>query len=331
MKKSLVALAAMGAFASGAMAQSSVTIYGIVDLGLVKQNEAETATNPALGGVGMTNKELNVAQATRSRLGFKGVEDLGDGLKAKFHLEHRLSPDTGAQTSSSTFWDKSVVGLAGGFGEVQLGRDYMPVFYPQYILDPWYNQGIAMMGGMPSYTYAGYLTSARANNGIWYMTPNYDGFTGMVALSMSETDGVDNRIGFNVAYAAGPIYAAFSYDQQESTTVADRKPSLWTLGLSYDFGMVKPRFHYAQHDTDAGGVKPSAWTLSATIPVGTNIIKVGYAHFDADAGDVTANKFSLGLEYPLSKRTALYTDLAHGKVKNQDSVTGFDFGIRHSF
>ena len=147
MKKSLIALAALGAFAGSAMAQSSVTLYGIIDLGIVKQNRADSATAPALGGVGVTNKEVNVAQATRSRLGFRGVEDLGGGYQAKFGLEHRLLPDTGATNTSggNQFWDKAAVSLVTPMGEIGAGRDYMPAFYLQYLQDPWLNQGLSLI------------------------------------------------------------------------------------------------------------------------------------------------------------------------------------------
>jgi len=158
MKKSLIALAALTAFSGAALAQSSVTLYGIIDLGLVKQNNKDVSTERSLGGVGMANEELNVAQATKSRIGFRGVEDLGGGLSAKFDLEHRLLPDTGAVNTSggNQYWDKAIVGLTSqSWGEVTLGRDYGPTFFSQYLLDPWLNQGIAEVGGT-TYAFAGY-------------------------------------------------------------------------------------------------------------------------------------------------------------------------------
>jgi len=341
MKKSLIALAALGAFAGSALAQSSVTLYGIVDLGIYKANRADSTGSLGGGVVSPTNKELNVAQATRSRLGFRGVEDLGGGLSIKFDIEHRFLPDTGA--TGSTFWDKSIVGITSqSFGEVTLGRDYMPAFYPQYLLDPWLNQGLAELGG-GSYAFAGYVNptlsvgSARYNNGIFYkMAAN--GFTVMAAASLSEAEDVDNRYGFNVMYNAGPLMVAAAYDQAPSP-LADETNDVFVLGGAYDFGFVKPRLSYTRSSINLpviGEINPVAIMVSATFPVGTNLIKVGYAQLDADdsfmgSDETKQRKFSLGYEHVLSKRTALYANLTNGKTKGAETVNAIETGIRHAF
>jgi len=367
MKKSLIALAAVGAFAGSAMAQSSLTVYGVMDLGVIKQNNAEIntaaqaasvgltaadVTGPALGGLGVTTKNLAVGQATRSRLGFKGVEDLGSGLKAEFDLEHRLLPDTGAINSSggNNFWDKSIVALVTPYGKIALGRDYTPVFYPQLILDPWFNQGIAEMGAS-TYAWAGYIgatRSARMNNALFY-TLKYEGLTAMLGVSMKEDGllagnvanaGAKNRVGLAVSYAAGPLYAAFGYEQSEQTAGADE--NVMTIGGSYDFGVVKPRVMFTRYDK-ANKTTPQSIMLALTAPMGQGFLKAGYQQLDFDTViDTKSSKMSLGYEYTLSKRTALYTDVTNGKVKNYvdastgakgngNSITGFDLGIRHSF
>ncbi|HRH18582.1 MAG TPA: porin [Aquabacterium sp.] len=292
MKKSLIALAALGAFASSAMAQSSVTLYGIVDLGIVKQSRADSLTERSLGGVGMSNKELNVAQATKSRIGFRGVEDLGGGLSAKFALEHRFTPDTGAINTSggNQFWDQSIVGLTSqSFGEITLGRDYGPTFYSQYLLDPWLNQGVAEVGGT-TYAFAGYNlggAEARYNDGIFYkMAAN--GFTVMLSSSLSEEEDVDNRYGAAVNYSAGPLFVTVAYDQAPSNVDADETNSLVIIGASYDFGMIKPRISFAQSklQTPFGGeAKPTSFTLAATAPLGNGLLKMGYTQIDWDTGN----------------------------------------------
>lgn len=336
MKKSLIALAALGAVASSAMAQSSVTVYGIVDLGIVKQNRADTTG--ALGGVGLANKELNVAQATKSRIGFRGVEDLGGGYLAKFALEHRFLPDTGAinPSSGNQFWDKSTVSLTTPLGEIGLGRDYMPAFYLQYQQDPWLNQGIAEVGGT-TYAFGRYNAagrSARINNALFY-TLQASGITAQLAVSMKEDGtataanaGAKNRVGLGIQYAAGPLFVGAAYDQAEEVSGADQ--NLLMIGAAYDFGFVKPRLTYAR--SDLGTTTPTTLILAATFPIGTNLIKAGWAHADYDnAAGTKSNKVSLGYEHVLSKRTALYTDITNGKVKDQSGVTGIDFGIRHAF
>jgi len=298
MKKSLIALAALGAIASSAMAQSSVTLYGIVDLGLVKQSNADA--NLALGGVGVGNKELNVAQATKSRIGFRGVEDLGGGLSVKFDLEHRFLPDTGAvnTTSNNQFWDKSIVGITSQtFGEVTLGRDYMPLFYSQYLLDPWLNQGIAELGAS-SYAWAGYARfgggalglaqdtrSVRYNNGIFYKA-QAAGFTAILGASLNETDvdGTSNRYGINVMYNAGPLFVTAAYDQDKAQSTLTGLPGplaglngypnaiadedVWLIGVAYDFGFIKPRLSYTEATLQqvAGAPGPSGLPLKEINP-----------------------------------------------------------------
>lgn len=292
MKKSLIALAAVGAFAGSAMAQtapSSLTIYGIIDLGVVKQSKADDATSGyVLGGPGLGTKQVSVNQATKSRLGFKGVEDLGGGLSAKFELEHRLLPDTGATNPSggNQFWDKSIVGLTSKtYGEVTIGRDYGPTFYVQYLLDPWLNQGIAEVGGT-NMAFAGYNAgghNVRYNNGIYYKAI-YEGLTVMVTAAPSETYGKDARYGLGAMYNAGPLGVYFAYDR-EQTAVPGKTDTdnLMQLGASYDFGMIKPRILYAQSKLMTpfdGQIKPRALTISATVPVSTGLIKVGYAQMN---------------------------------------------------
>ncbi|MEY2837930.1 MAG: hypothetical protein RJB60_229 [Pseudomonadota bacterium] len=296
MKKSLIALAAIGAFAGSAMAQStpsSLTVYGIVDLGLVKQSKADDVNSGfALGGPGANNKQVNVAQATKSRLGFRGVEDLGGGLSAKFAVEHRFFPDTGATNTSggNQFWDMSIVGLTSQtYGEVTLGRDYGPYFYVQYFLDPWLNQGIAEVGGT-TFAVAGYNAAghnARYNNGIYYKAM-YEGLTVLVSGGASETYGTDNRYGVGAMYNAGPLGLYFAYDREQNAKVGagagtGKTDTLMQLGASYDFGVIKPRILYAASKIDSrydGTMKPRSLTLSATVPVSTGIIKIGYAQLN---------------------------------------------------
>jgi predicted porin len=339
MKKSLIALAALGAFASGAMAQSYVTVYGIVDLGLVKQNRADAGS--ALGaGIGLQTKELSVNQSARSRLGFKGMEDLGGGYQAKFKLEHRLSPDTGLTTGTTasvtpSFWDMSVVSLVTPFGEIGMGRDYMPAFYLQYQLDPWINQGIAMIGGS-SYPFAAYTSATRGtriNNGVFY-TIAANGITGMVAASLNETAVGSDRYGLAVQYAAGPLFLGMAYDQADEAGNATTDHNLLMIGGAYDFGWIKPRLSFAK--TDKGATSPFSYTLAATAPLGTGFVKFGASKLDLDDGTASksstkSGKVSLGYEYTMSKRTALYTDITYGKTSGTPSVTGFDAGIRHMF
>jgi predicted porin len=139
MKKSLLALAALTAFAGAASAQSSVTLFGIVDAGVARLSAGgKTKT-------GMTNSGYN-----SSRLGFRGVEDLGGGLQAGFWLEGQLTNDDGNAAGKLNFQRRSTVSLMGGFGEIRLGRDYTPTFWNTTVYDPFGTNGVgqALTPGM---------------------------------------------------------------------------------------------------------------------------------------------------------------------------------------
>ena len=345
MKKSLIALAALGAFAGSAMAQtatSSLTVYGIIDLGVVKQSKPDDASTAVpLGAAGLATKQVSVNQATKSRLGFKGVEDLGGGLSAKFELEHRLLPDTGSTNPSggNQFWDKSIVGLTSQtYGEVTIGRDYGPTFYVQYLLDPWLNQGIAEVGGT-TYAFAGYISSfnhnVRYNNGIYYKAL-YEGLTVLLSAGMSETHGVDNRYGVGAMYNAGPLGVYFAYDQDASIVKATEKDRLMQLGASYDFGVIKPRILFAQSklQTPFGGeIKPLAITLSATVPVSTGIIKLGYAQMNWKDGNPLGQLSQAAAAKAATTLTAAGTAVAAGTAlaNGSDTKTSkFSVGYEHT-
>jgi predicted porin len=229
-----------------------------------------------------------VAQGAKSRLGFKVVEQIDADWSAKVELEHRLKPDTGAinTTSTNQFWDMSTVAVTNkNFGEVKMGRDYMPMFYAQYLLDPWLNQGVAEIGGT-SYAFAGYTNDAqrpvRYNNGLWYSV-KAAGFTAIVATSRSESSTKSSRMGAAVMYSDGPLFVTAAYDrddgensslyssaynayagqiaagyllpqqppqQQEQlqsiANTSDKTDTLIQIGAAYDFGFVKPRISYVR-------------------------------------------------------------------------------------
>ena len=153
MKKSLLALAALTAFAGAASAQSSVTLYGRVDLSVVK-------------GIGSDAK--NIANGSGSRLGLRGTEDLGGGLSALFNIEHRFNADTGADSTGNVrFWNgRSLVGLQGGFGQVVFGREYTTAFLgTQLIADPWGWDTVAAQNGI---TGLGGIAKVRNDSSVTY-------------------------------------------------------------------------------------------------------------------------------------------------------------------
>jgi len=273
MKKSLVALAAL-AVAGIASAQSSVTLFGVVDAGV---RYTETKVN----GVQTKNWQLASGGITTSRLGFRGTEDLGGGLAASFWLEAGYNADTGlgnggrgdtAADSGFNFNRRSTVSLSGGFGEIRLGRDFNTTYLNDTNFDPFATTGLG--GSLIDATRAGYALAAgangfannsyvRTNNAVSYFLPsNLGGFYGQLQYAFAEqskTDGFKtNNSGRNVGgrfgYANGPLDVAVAYGQsdlgaatgpatilgqQAVANVDTASVKELNLGASYDFGVVK--------------------------------------------------------------------------------------------
>jgi predicted porin len=211
MKKSLVALAAL-AVAGVASAQSSVTLFGVVDASISGYSSTSRDLNGATflnpfyvnkGSVKASRRELANGAYNSSRLGFRGTEDLGGGLAASFWLEAPITNDDG-QTGVSTFARRSTVSLSGGFGELRLGRDYTATFWNDTVFDPFGTNGVgtnliftanagfnAFNGtaatpvvGVPSVTGSNYV---RTSNSIGYfLPPNLGGFYGQLQYAFSE-------------------------------------------------------------------------------------------------------------------------------------------------
>jgi predicted porin len=214
MKKSLLALAVLGAFAGAAQAQSSVTIYGIIDTGVTYTSKAATATAGQTG----SKFAMNSGVIQGSRIGFKGVEDLGGGLSAVFNLEAGFKNDTGAlddsKSSNTLFRRKSVVGLAGGFGTVLLGRqtDFADTISAY--------TAVADFGGVTSNSGSGLnrLQGTRSNNSVSYTTANLSGFTGNLIYGFGETAGktsAGQAFGIGGKYDNGPLGLGLNYYQSK--------------------------------------------------------------------------------------------------------------------
>src|SRR6516225_1919915 len=232
MKKSLLALAVLTAISGAASAQSSVTLYGKVDLGLVYD------------AGGAHGKSLRVSSGVTggSRIGFKGVEDLGGGLKAAFQLETGYCADSAAGapnfcTGSNQFMGRQAHGdLTGAFGAISAGRQYSIGFNNLSTIDP-FGTG-----------YAGQINNIvdpsgiRLNNSVTYATPNMSGFVGSAEIAFGEQTGnweANRETGAGLTYASGPAYVGFSfYDVSNSTGNGAAKKN-YTFGGTYDFGVAK--------------------------------------------------------------------------------------------
>lgn len=357
MKKTLLALAVLAA--SGAsFAQSSVTLFGIVD------------ATVAFGRGDVSNKtQLTNSGYNSSRLGFRGTEDLGGGMNASFWLEAGVNNDDGtggstnmnnqavgafnatsganapvrAGTQGLTFNRKSTVSLGGGFGEVRLGRDYTPHFYNTSAYDAFGTNGV----GTSQVAVSSWVlpTSVRASNSISYFLPsNLGGFGGQVMYYMGENASTGTKDGNGLSlrgtFNKGPISAAVAYGK---TTYAAGDSKTTNAGASYDFGVAKVSAMYDQDKV--GTVTGKGFNVGVNAPIGAGEIRASYSSYKTDAaGTPKTNKFALGYVHNLSKRTALYTTVArtsnsggasqalNGSTTSANgSSTGYDFGVKHSF
>ena len=362
MKKSLIALAVLAA-SGAAMAQSSVPRFGIVDTAVGYVDNANAAGDSVYG--------LTTSGNATSRLGFRGVEDLGGGLKAGFWLEGEIFGDDG-NAAGFNFTRRSTVSLMGGFGEVRMGRDLTPNYSKTISYDLFSQTGIGQFMGWRDWAsnsdFGAALTTAvptadasnvRASNMISYFTPNFGGLTAGLGYGFDEqTTGKAGRyVGGYVAYDNGPLSLAASYDQRDllvnglvaGSAVLDR--DTFTLGGSYNLNVVKLNAIVQQSKYKALGEseKVNAYALGVSAPVGAGEVKLQYALYDNKIIESKAHHISLGYVHNLSKRTAVYgtvsymdnkddsnlglqaKNLSTGGPGRGESQTGVQVGIRHAF
>lgn len=344
MKKSLVALAVLAA-SGAAMAQSSVTLFGVVD--------ARYAV-----GKGSTSNITRLANSgiASSRLGFRGTEDLGGGMKASFWLEAGVNNDDGsgsgtnsnnqavtaltsAGTQGLTFNRRSTVSLEGGMGELRLGRDYTPQFWTETAFDPFGTNGAATNIAFNK----GGQTGVRASNAIGYLSPSMGGVKVWVQSYMGETASTAAKAGtgngYRLTFDQGAL--ALAYAGSETTTGAGTTNNTSNIAGSYDLGVVKLM---AQSNTtkitSAADIKGRL--IGATAPIAGGTFKLALSQ--TDNGGKISKQTGIGFVQPLSKRTNVYATYA--RIANSGgasaavnsaatganmSSTGYDFGVSHSF
>jgi predicted porin len=352
MKKSLIALAVLAA-AGSASAQSSVTLFGIVDATL------------AFGRGSISDKtQLTNSGYNSSRLGFRGTEDLGGGMAASFWLEAGLTNDDGRGAATNTnnqatggavagigggqgltFNRRSTVSLSGGWGELRLGRDYNPAFWNLTVFDPFGTNGVGTTQTLNSIITG--VTAVRTSNGIGYFLPgNIGGFYGQLQHYRGEnnsgaaTSRDGTGTGVRVGFASGPFNVALATARTKYAAGNTRQSN---LGGQWDFGIGKLQAHISRDS--AGALDGRGWLIGGLFPVGAGEIRAAYSRYETDAaGNPESKKIALGYVHNLSKRTAVYTTWA--RVRNSGgaaqalngsatcintSSSGLDLGVRHSF
>ena len=336
MKKSLITMALMAACAVPAMAQSSVSIYGVVDAGLEHTNSA-----------GVSNTSIVSGAQSGSRIGFKGVEDLGSGLSTKFVIEQGFNVDTGAEaTAGVAFSRQAWLGLSSAtMGEVRLGRQETPLYKTVVGIDPF---GAGLAGNALGILGAGTYTT-RANNAVTYVSPSMSGVTASAQYSFGEVanqSDANEKLSANVAYVAGPLMVSGAYSTEKFNAVAqDDKKTDYIVGGTYDFQVVKAHVGFAEstlkNNLTANEITARNYLVGVSVPMGAHTVLASLVQNESKGiADTTTQQYALGYTYTMSKRTNVYASLSH--VKN-DSATGlasmavgsgankYNVGIRHKF
>lgn len=360
MKKSIVSVAVLTAVGA-ASAQSSVTVFGVLD--------AAVTYGKGGGAAGSSRSQLMSGQNSASRLGFRGTEDLGGGLSASFWLEAAVLVDSGAGQGTNTnnqasgaapavaggqglTWNRrSTVSLAGGWGELRLGRDYSPQYWNVSTFDPFYATGVGTTATQISAGALGGVTDVRASNAIGYFLPgNLGGVYGQAMYYVGEnaptgdpTDSDGNGWSGRIGYASGPFNIAAGYSR---TTYSSGDETHANVGAEWSFGNAKLLGEYVRDKI--GTASGKGWLIGTRTTVGDGEIRASLSRYAVDLPgtdvDPHRTKVALGYVHSLSKRTALYTTLAHVRNSSGSAVmlngstgspnsssSGMDLGIRHNF
>lgn len=333
MKKSLLALAVLGAFVGVAHAQTNVTLYGLVDVGVTSLDDGDERT------LAMTSGNNGA-----SRWGIKGTEDLGSGLKASFVLEQGFEVDSGLNSrTNSSFGRLAYVGLGGNFGEIRLGRQNTQVKELMGDIDPFGAAGIAN-----GHDFVNSGMDQRRDNQLTYMTPKFGGFTGGISYGFGEVPG-DTSLGRNwgvrAGYANGPINVQAVYDVvNDAATDEDTKDAI--VGATYNFGMAKLHALYGQRKVD-GGDDYRTGLLGVTVPFGASAVRAEYIRLQNRDSDADSDVVALSYTYSLSKRTSLYATYVRADnddgatlglgggdfppAAGEDTASAFTVGVAHKF
>jgi predicted porin len=340
---------------AGAHAQTNVTIYGIADAALVSES----------GGAAGHQTKITSGAASASRIGFRGTEDLGNGMSAFFTLETGVKLDTGELDAANTIFNRQAfVGIKTKAGAVALGRQYTPYHLTlTSVADP-FGTGYA---GTSKNLFPDNGTNVRTSNTITYTSPTVSGVHAELAYSAGEQSELSagRQFGGALDYAQGPLRVRLAYNSKNTDVAAtgvnhDLGRNV-LLGANYDFKWIKL---YGAFEVDKGfnsatlgnannpygGAKPTPSTdgreilLGFSAPVGPGTLMFSTQHKDDRTRfNQDAHAWGIGYLYALSKRTGLYAAYAHIDNKNGAGYTvanntesgtgntGYNLGIRQTF
>jgi len=341
MKKSLIALAVASAVAAPAAfaATSNVDVYGVMNIAVRDTNAA--------------NVSHDIVD-NASRIGFKGSEDLGGGLKALWQIEQQINATGNASTTDLDSADgtqgigetafgganlrNTFVGLSGGFGTVVMGRHDHPYkmstgkynIFADTIGD--YAGGATRVGPTAVTQHGNGNTGGRPTDAIAYIAPTMNGLSLAAAIVTVNGDGADKATDawtVSAGYANGPLTVDAAYLNHQFTA-GTAATELAKLGAGYSFGDTKVGLVYEDVNAPANADDRNSSHLALSHAMGPIVLKATYADID---NKTTADQtlWAVGADYNLSKRTSVYGVYANGKTNGASARTGFDIGVKHSF
>lgn len=319
MKRTLIALACLASTA--AFAQSNVTIYGRLNTTVENQKNIDSADSKTVLN--------NVA----SRLGFKGTEDLGGGLKAMFMIEHRFNSDDGKQTDDDFWSGDAFVGLETPYGTVRAGRITSPAYYATADYVSLHNHDTGTSADA-LYTY-----ETNNKNTVAYLTPTFGGFSAEIAHSLSEgaADKSTKSTQVAVNYDAGALHLGAGYSQNQDTD----SPKQFAVRGLYELGAFTFGGYYQRSKNDVDGNRDAIrGSVMYTLGASEFHVNVGWADDWSKADNTAATQYTLGYNYNLSKRTKVYafytavnndSDADYGTELTGKDPRSFAVGVRHNF
>ena len=344
MNKKLITLAVAGAMVAPLAAAADTTIYGRIHTSIINidGDAIRVEKAPVTGELVTTaldNESVWDVSSETTRIGVKGSEDLGNGLKAIFQAEWAFSSSEGGSTGGSLANRLAYAGLTGGWGTAAIGRQWTP-YYGAVDKADIFNVG--------SFN-AQYIGTFRTGNAVAYVTPNFGGFVAKAAIVMDGADNVDDSIdAFNLSaeYNNGPFSIGAGYhDSSSADGVADSDG--WGIGGSWNFGMFKLIGQYESWEVPdiLGDVSDSAdfseYSIAGEAYFGKHTIRAMWGNLDYDADDT--DNWALGYQYSMSKRTRVYAEYGEPSGARRDQLGSanpgitvgdakiFGVGLRHDF
>jgi predicted porin len=304
-------------------AQSTVSLYGLVDVSVGRTEEpGGTATDGVDSG-----------KMTTSFWGVKGNEDLGGGLRALFALEGFMRSDTGSagRFDADTFWARSsFVGLGSPWGTLTLGRNTTSLFVQTLLFNAFGDS----FGFSPSIRH--YFTSGTTSgdtgwsDSVKYASPSFGGLSFTLhAAANDEGPGSGRNRGASAQWFSGPMGLGLAWQKVEKGVAVPDTTTLQIAG-SWDFKAVKAFAQYGRVEFDDSGDEADIWGLGASVPIGTGKLLAQYGRIDPDTA-AERTTISLGYDHFLSKRTDLYGVVMSDKIDGLSSGTSYSVGLRHRF